>query len=147
MSNVTQNESKLVRSTPEGIISASLLVVVLVATLGGAVTGLTVGDAVSPVALAVLSGLIGTLAAGVVRNTLLISAWGVAGVEDVGTPLVVLAYGAVASLAGSLSAFQLMMAANAPIWPALTGALAGLLSAGLMGLLIVTYRMQPRRQD
>jgi hypothetical protein len=147
MSNVTQNESRLVQSSPEGIISASLLVVVLVATLGGALTGLALSDAASPVALAVISGLIGTLAAGIIRNTLLITAWGAAGVEDVGTPAVVVAYAAVASLAGSLSAFQLMTAANAPIWPALTGALAGLLSAGLMGLLIVTYRMQPRRQD
>ena len=146
MTNVTQSgwESE---STASGITSASLLVVTLVATAMGALTGLALEGVAHPVAIAILAGLVGTVVAGLVRNTLLISAWGAAGIEDVGTPSVVISCAAVASLAGSLSAVQIMSASVAPDWPPLTGALAGLLSAGLMGLLIVTYRMQPRRQD
>jgi hypothetical protein len=147
MSNVTQTIHNEQSASLSGITTASLLVVTLISTAAGAITGLALEHVVSPVVLAVLAGLIGTLAAGLVRNTLLISAWGAAGIEDVGTPAVVVSYAAVASLAGSLAAFQLMSTSAAPAWPPLTGALAGLLSAGLMGLLIVTYRMQPRRQD
>ena len=146
MTNVTQSgwESE---SNASGITSASLLVVTLVATAVGGLTGLAFEGVAQPVAIAILAGLIGTIVAGLVRNTLLISAWGAAGIEDVGTPSAVISYAAVASLAGSLSAVQIMSASVAPDWPPLTGALAGLLSAGLMGLLIVTYRMQPRRQE
>ena len=146
MSNVTQSgwESE---SNASGITSASVLVVTLVATAMGGLTGLALEGVAHPVAIAILAGLIGTVAAGLVRNTLLISAWGAVGIEDVGTPAVVVSYAAVASLAGSLSAVQIMSASAAPDWTPLTGALAGLLSAALMGLLIVTYRMQPRPQD
>ncbi len=129
-----------------GVTTASLLVVTLVATGVGAATGLMLENVVEPLAIAVLAGLVGTLAAGLVRNTLLIRAWGAAGIEEVGTPALVISYAAVASLAGSLSAVQILTASAAPAWPPLTGALAGLLSAALMGLLIVTYRMQPRQQ-
>jgi hypothetical protein len=146
MSNVTQSgwESE---SYASGITSASVLVVTLVATAMGGLTGVALEGVAHPVAIAILAGLIGTVAAGLVRNTLLISAWGAVGIEDVGTPAVVVSYAAVASLAGSLSAVQIMSASAAPDWTPLTGALAGLLSAALMGLLIVTYRMQPRPQD
>lgn len=146
MTHVTQSgwESE---SNASGITSASLLVVTLVATAVGGLTGVALEGVVHPVANAILAGLIGTVVAGLVRNTLLISAWGAAGIEDVGTPSVVISYAGVASLAGSLSAVQIMSASLAPDWPPLTGALAGLLSAGLMSLLIVTYRMQPRRQE
>jgi hypothetical protein len=146
MTNVTQSgwESE---SNASGITSASLLVVTLVATAMGGFTGLALEGIAHPVSIAILAGLIGTLVAGLVRNTLLISTWGAAGIEDVGTPSVVIRYAAVASLAGSLSAVRIMSASVAPDWPPLTGALAGLLSAGLMGLLIVIYRMQPRRQE
>ena len=148
MSNVTQNLSKWeAESGVSGITTASLLVVTLVGTAMGGLTGLALEGIVKPLAVAILAGLVGTVVAGLVRNTLLVSAWGAAGIEDVGTPAVVISYAAVASLAGSLSAFQIMSASAAPTWPPLTGALAGLLSAGLMGLLIVTYRMQPRRQE
>jgi hypothetical protein len=148
MSRTSENLTKWESDTGvSGITSASLLVIVLVATAFGALTGVVLEGAVGPVALAILAGLIGTVTSGIVRNTFLVSAWDAAGVEDVGTPGVVVAYAAVASLAGSLSSVQLMSATAAPDWPVLTGALAGLLSAGLMGLLIVTYRMPPRKQE
>jgi hypothetical protein len=99
-------------------------------------------SAVSPVVLALIAGFLGTVIAGIVRNTLLIRAWDVAGVKDAGTPLVVTVYSAVASLAGSLVAYQITGLA-ATTEPVLIGSLAGVLSAVLMGLLMVAYQMIP----
>ena len=126
-----------------GVTTASLLVVFLVATAIGAATGLILDSSVTPVALALASGFLGTVVAGIVRNTLLVRAWGVAGVEDTGTPLVVIIYAAVASLAGSLAAYHLAGLAEVMMAPVLIGCLAGVLSAVLLGLLMVTYRMSP----
>lgn len=94
--------------------------------------------------LAIAAGLFGTLAAALVRNTVLVRAWQAAGVIDTGTPAAVVIYAAVASLAGSLAASQLISDVG-PMPAPVTGMLAGLLSAGLMGLLMVTYRMPPGR--
>lgn len=125
-----------------GLTTASLLVVFLVSTGVGAFVGLALTDKVDAVLLAVLAGFAGTVVAGIVRNTILVRAWGVAGIRDVGTPTVVVVYAAVASLAGSLSAYHLAAMA-AVTTPVLVGALAGALASALFGLLIVTYRMAP----
>jgi len=114
-----------------GVPSASLLVVMLVATAIGALVGLLLGGWLEPVLLAVIAGFLGTITAGIVRNTLLIDAWGAAGVEDTGTPIVVVTYAAVASLAGSLAADRIALLVGA--MPAVViGGLAGLLSAVLL---------------
>lgn len=125
-----------------GVTTASLLVVLLVATGIGTVTGLVLDSAVTPVVVALSAGFLGTVVAGIVRNTLLVRAWGIAGIEDTGTPLVVIVYAAVASLAGSLAAYHVTDLA-AMTTPVLIGSLAGVLSAVLLGLLMVTYRMTP----
>jgi hypothetical protein len=125
-----------------GVPSASLLVVMLVATAIGALVGLLLGGWLEPVLLAVIAGFLGTITAGIVRNTLLIDAWGAAGVEDTGTPIVVVTYAAVASLAGSLAADRIALLVGA--MPAVViGGLAGLLSAVLLGLLMIAYQMNP----
>ena len=125
-----------------GVPSASLLVVMLVATAIGALVGLLLGGWLEPVLLAVIAGFLGTITAGIVRNTLLIDAWGAAGVEDTGTPIVVVTYAAVASLAGSLAADRIALFVGA--MPAVViGGLAGLLSAVLLGLLMIAYQMNP----
>ena len=125
-----------------GVRSASLLVVMLVATAIGALVGLLLGGWLEPVLLAVIAGFLGTITAGIVRNTLLIDAWGAAGVEDTGTPIVVVTYAAVASLAGSLAADRIALLVGA--MPAVViGGLAGLLSAVLLGLLMIAYQMNP----
>ena len=85
MTNVTHPHWESVTDA-SGITSASLLVVTLVATAMGGLTGLAFESAAHPVAIAILAGLVGTVVAGLVRNTLLISAWGAAGIADVGTP-------------------------------------------------------------
>lgn len=129
-----------------GLTTASLLVVFLVSTGVGAFTGLALGGSVDPLLLAIIAGFAGTVIAGVVRNTVLVHTWGVAGIRDVGTPIVVIVYAAVASLAGSLSAYHLAGLA-AVVGPVLVGALAGVLASALFGLLIVTYRMTPDESD
>ena len=50
---------------------------------------------------------------------------------------------AIASIAGSLAAHDLMGFVGAQTSPALLGALAGLLSAVLMALLMITYHSNP----
>lgn len=130
-------------TTPAGVTEASLLVVFLVSTAIGASSGLLLGGSLNPVVLAIVAGFLGTVAAGIVRNTLLIQAWGLAGVEDVGTPIVVVIYAAVASLAGSLAAHYITLLGDVA-WPTLTGTLAGVLSSALFGLLMVTYPLEPR---
>jgi hypothetical protein len=125
-----------------GVPSASLLVVMLVGTATGALAGLLLGGWLEPLLLAVIAGFVGTVTAGIVRNTLLVDVWGVAGVEDAGTPIVIITYAAVASLAGSLAADRIALMIGA--MPAVvTGGLAGLLSAVLLGLLMIAYRMNP----
>lgn len=146
--------TRLKDTTPAGVTSASLLVVMLVSVLVGALTGLLLDGAVSPLLVAVSAGFVGTVAAGIVRNWLLVRAWSAAGVEDTGTPVIVLVYAAVASLAGSLAAervVRLLSEIPGLVVPAQVGDLpgivlggfAGLLSALLFGLLIITYRMNP----
>jgi hypothetical protein len=129
-------------ATPPGVTTASLMAATLVSTLVGAVAGMAFGGTLSLPWLAIAAGLIGTLAAALVRNTVLIRAWEAAGVVDAGMPAAVVTYAAVASLAGSLAASQLIGSAG-PVPAPVIGMLAGLLSAGLMGLLMVSYRMQP----
>lgn len=129
-----------------GVNSASLLVVLLVSTVIGSLAGLSLGGWLAPVMLAVIAGFLGTIAAGIVRNTLLISAWGSAGMEDAGTPAIVVTYAVVASLAGSLAADRIALLIGA--MPAIVlGGFAGLLSAVLFGLLMVAYRMNPDRPE
>lgn len=125
-----------------GVTTASLLVVFLASTSVGAFVGLALGGTVDAALSAILAGFVGTVAAGVIRNTLLVQAWGAAGIRDVGTPYAVVVYAAVASLAGSLAAYHLAALA-AVAAPVLIGALAGALASALFGLLIVTYRIAP----
>lgn len=125
-----------------GVTTASLLVVLLVSTALGALTGLLLDGHLSPLLVAALAGLAGTIGAAIIRNTLLVDAWGAAGIEDPGTPAIVVTYAAIASLAGSLAADRLGLLIG---WmPAIVlGSLSGLLSAVLFGLLMVTYRINP----
>lgn len=125
-----------------GITTASLLTVTLVSTVVGAFIGMGMDGKVSPPLAAVVAGLLGTFAAGLVRNTVLIRAWSAAGIVDLGTPITVIVLAAVASLAGSLAAYELISSAG-PVWPGVTGMVAGLLSGVLLGLLMIATGMKP----
>ena len=122
--------------------SASILVVVFTAAVVGALIGLGLGGFVSnPVVLALIAGFLGTLAASVVRNTLVHRFSGM-GPDDSRVPNVVLTYAVIASIAGSLAGHDIATLAGeaSPVW---IGTLAGLFSSVLMALLMITYYMNP----
>ena len=129
-----------------GVTTASLLVVILVSTAVGILTGLFLAGAMPVTAVAIAAGFFGTVVAAFVRNTLLVSAWNTAGVEDTGTPVVIITYAAVASLAGSLAADRVAsLLGSIPV--GIVGAFAGLLSSALFVLLMVAYRMDPHSPE
>ena len=122
--------------------SASILVVVFTAAVVGALIGLGLGGFISnAVVLALIAGFVGTLAASVARNTLVHRFSGV-GPDDSRVPSVVLTYAVIASIAGSLAGHDIatILGEASPVW---IGTLAGLFSAVLMALLMITYYMNP----
>jgi hypothetical protein len=121
-----------------GVTSVGLLVVILVGTAVGALVGLLLrGSIAHGVALAVIAGLTATIVATVARNFLVSRKIGV-GPDDAAVPTIVLIYGAMASIAGSLAGLELAKLLHEP-FPVWTGALAGLFSSILMALLMITY--------
>jgi hypothetical protein len=122
--------------------SASLLIVLLVGTAVGAVTGLGVGAALGSLSLAILAGFLGTIVGAVVRN-LIVSRGAGMGPDDTRTPMLVIVFAAVASLAASTAALELAKRsdlAGSPVW---IGTLAGLFAAILMAMLMITYYTNP----
>jgi uncharacterized membrane protein YfcA len=121
--------------------SASLLVVLLVGTVVGAMTGLFVGDAMNPDFLAILAGFLGAIISALVRNFLLVRVTGV-GPDDSRTPGTVILFAAVASLAAGLGAKEVadFSEVSSAIW---IGTLAGLFSAILLAMLMIVYHTHP----
>jgi hypothetical protein len=121
--------------------SASLLIVLLVGTVVGALTGLIVGGGIEALYLAILAGFLGTIIAGIVRNFIMVRGSGV-GPDDSHTPVLVLVYSAVASLAGSSAAIEVarLSEVSAPVW---LGTLAGLFSSILLAMLMIVYHTNP----
>ncbi|MBS0234558.1 MAG: hypothetical protein JSR99_13855 [Proteobacteria bacterium] len=127
-----------------GITTVSLLVVVFVGTVVGAIAGMFLGNSIPPDALlAVLAGLAGTVAGAVARNVLVDQGIAVGEYESA-LPLPILIYAAVASFIGSLAGLEvaLLVGEAFPVW---IGALAGLLSSILTGLLVIAYHHMPPR--
>ena len=104
--------------------SASLLIVLIIGIIVGALTGLALGGSVGELPLTIIAGLLGTIIAAVVRNMIMVRGPGV-GPDDSRTPLLVIVYSAIASLAGSSTAIEVARLSEvaAPAW---LGALAGL---------------------
>jgi len=121
--------------------SASLLVVLFVGTVVGALTGLVVGASFGTLYLAILAGLLGAIAAVILRNLLLAGE----GADDSRTPVLVAVFAIVASLAGSVAAKEVsdFSEITAPVG---VGALAGLFAALLLALLMITYHTNPGEQ-
>ncbi|HET7211534.1 MAG TPA: hypothetical protein VFI85_07310, partial [Methyloceanibacter sp.] len=86
--------------------SASLLIVLIVGTAVGALTGLAIGTSLGALSVAVLAGFLGTVAGAVVRN-FIISRGAGKGPDDSKTPMLVIVYAAIASLAASAGALEL----------------------------------------
>lgn len=137
--------------------SVNLLVVLIVGTAVGALTGLGLDGLVSDFYLAMIAGVLATIVAGIVRNTVMTRI----GTEpDLSTrpmlmiiysavaidrriPLRVMMYSAVASLAGSAAAVQVATESELTSSVAI-GTLAGLFAGILMAMLIIVYDMNPR---
>ena len=122
--------------------SASLLIVLIVGTVVGALTGLFLGGGMAPWYLALLAGFLGSTIAIVVRNLILARGAGL-GPDDSKTPMVVIIYAAVASLgAGSLAleVAEHSGLGDASVW---IGTLAGLFASILLAMLMITYHTNP----
>lgn len=125
-----------------GVTSASLIVIILVAAAVGAGIGGVLGHSLQPMQLAIISGFIATIVAFGVRNWLLNYLSG-AGPDESRTPIVVAVFASIASLAGSLAAKEILDQTSGQYSAIWLGTLAGLVSAVLMALLMITYHMYP----
>ena len=124
--------------------SANLLVVILVGTVVGALVGLALGGVIAhPLWLGIISGFLATIVADLARNLLV--SQGALGPKMTTLPSVVILYTIIASFAGSAGAVEVVQAKGSTS-PALIGALAGLFSAILTALLMITYYMHPREK-
>lgn len=125
----------------KGVASASLIIVILVAAAVGAITGGILDQmGIDRTLLAIISGFLAIIAAGIVRQVLVHDVWG-AGPDVTKIPGLVLAFAIVSSLAGSLAGHEILDDLHqfySGIW---VGTLAGLLSALLMAMLMITYFM------
>ena len=121
--------------------TASVLIVMIVATVVGGVIGMVLGGSVNVFVLAIAAGFLGVIAAAIVRNYILVRV-AQSGPDDSGIPAIIVVFSLVASVAGSLAAEELSdEVLQFP--PAMLGAFAGLLSSVLMVMLMVTYHMNP----
>jgi len=121
--------------------SASLLIVLIIGSIIGALTGLALGGSISAIPLTIIAGLLGTIIAAVARNMIMVRGPGL-GPDDSRTPLLVIVYSAVASLAGSSGAIEVARLSEvaSPVW---LGTLAGLFSSILLAMLMITYHTNP----
>ena len=129
---------------PQGVTSASLIIIILVAAAVGAAVGGMLGPNFDPPVLAVISGFVATVVAVVVRNELVNRLSG-AGPNDFKIPVVVAVFAVVASLAGSLAGKEILDDVGGYYSPVWVGTVAGIASALLMSMLMITYYMEVRR--
>jgi hypothetical protein len=128
---------------PQGDTSASLIVVLLVASAVGTIVGAVIGNGLNPALLSVVAGFVATVSAIVVRNNLL-NRWTGVGPDDFKIPMVVAVFSIIASLAGSLAGKELLDQAGGNFSPEWIGTIAGLASAILMSFLMITYYTHPQ---
>lgn len=115
----------------------------LVAAAVGAIVGAVIGEGLNTALLAVVAGFIATISAIIVRNNLLNRLTGV-GPDDFKIPMVVAVFSVIASIAGSLAGKEVLDQIGAKFSPEWIGTVAGLASAILMSLLMITYYMNPQ---
>ena len=121
--------------------SASLLIVIIVGTAVGALIVLAIGGGLDPLYLAIVAGFLGTIIGAIARNMIMVRSG--SGPDDSRTPMLVVVYSAVASLAGSAAAVEIARRsdlADTAVW---LGTLAGLFSAILLAMLMITYHTNP----
>lgn len=121
--------------------SANLLIVLLVGTIVGVLTGLVVGHSIPIWYLTINAGFLAAIIAAVVRNLIVARGAG-QGPDDARTPWVVVIFALIASLATDLAALEVarLSGSEAPVW---VGALAGLFASAMLGILLITYHTKP----
>ena len=119
--------------------SANIFIVLIVGLVVGALIGVVLNGVVGDLSLAIIAGFIATIIGAIARNTIMVYGSG-AGFDVSRIPLVVAVFAAVASLGGSSVALELATHSHdlmsTSVW---IGALAGLFSAILMAMLMITY--------
>ena len=133
--------------------SVNLIIVLVVGSLVGALTGLGIAPLVDDnLYLAMIAGFLATIIAGIVHNTIMMRAapkLELAGMPleipravtiDRTIPLRMIAYSALASLAGSTSAVM-VASQSGETSSVLIGTLAGLFSGILMAILLLAYEV------
>jgi hypothetical protein len=131
------------REAPEGVVSASLIILVVVAGAIGAGVGVLLGGFIPNTrSIALAAGFIATVVASIARYKLVFLG-AHAGADESRIPMVLVVNAAIASIAGSLAAHDLMGFAGGQTSPGMLGAVAGLLSAVLMAMLMITYHSNP----
>jgi hypothetical protein len=125
--------------------SASLLIVLFIGTVVGALTGLVVGGSFGPDGLAILAGFLGALVASIARDLIIARGAGVGPDDTHRTPVLVLVFALIASLAGGLAAKEVWDFSELTASVGL-GTLAGLFAAVLLAMLMITYHTHPGEQ-
>lgn len=119
-----------------GVTTYSLLVVLVVGTAVGGLSGMVLGGAIEHGALlAIIAGLIAMVVAVTARNTLLYLKLNPAP-QGSQASKITFAYAGLVCLLGSIAGYELAMLLGEP-FPVWIGALAGLLSSILMTLLLI----------
>lgn len=127
----------------DGLISASILIIVLIAVAIGALVGLALEGVIPGTrSLAVLAGFIATVIASIARYKVVFLGAG-AGPDESRVPMVLVINAAIASIAGSLAAHDLVNEVGGSGSSVFLGALAGLFSGVLMVMLMITYHTNP----
>jgi hypothetical protein len=119
-----------------------MIVILVAAAVGAVVGGLLDQMGVERTLLAIISGLLAIVAAGIARHVMIRVVWG-AGPDVTRVPTVIIVFALVSSLAGSLAGHDLLHdyhESYSGIW---IGTLAGLFSALIMSMLMITYYMNP----
>jgi hypothetical protein len=133
--------------------AVNLIIVLVVGAVAGAFVGVSIGGLISALYLAMIAGFLATIIAGIVHNIIMTRVgpelelagtplervpWSVT--IDRKIPLRMIAYSALASLAGSMSA--VMVASQGGVTSSiLIGTLAGLFSGILMAILLLAYEV------
>lgn len=126
-----------------GIITASIIALVLIATAIGALVAVALDGVLPPGnrLLAILAGFVAVVIASIARYKIVFLGAG-QGPDESRVPTVLLVNAAIASIAGSLAAHDLW-GFSGMAGVGVLGALAGLLSAVLMAMLMITYHKNP----
>jgi hypothetical protein len=127
---------------PTGGVSASVLIIVLVAVSSGALFGLLLGQVFTePALISVIASFLAIVVASAIRYLTVSLGAGAAfpGGGPSGIPSVLFINSVIASIFGGLAAHGLLTIAGPPHPPFVSGALAGLFGGILMALLMISY--------